>query len=444
MSLLSEILADNPVHYWRMKDSPSGSGHIPDQVTTGAVQFSWGDGNETESIVNEVGDASRYVTWMGGTGNVDAPFFFVENPSTVEFWYRGEMADVGHAGLDWGRTEIVQRAASTGGVAQQGFTIGVTTSLNPTKFYFVCYEFVPDSGEFMFHNAGQTVAMFDPTDTHHIALVHDVVTTTLYINGVAQSIEALDDPSADVTYGPDFGITANPSGGWYDEIALYDHALTASRVLAHFNAGTFGDSIPTVRRNVIDRRLNMRSIRVNESSGNQRRVYFHLTTGDGRTVALGEDGGQPQISINGGGWTNTGIGTLTSIGNGRYFAELDQAILTTAGDTIESRYKSVNTMECPGDSVDVVAYKPGDELAVGTVRATAGGLADVQLNDAGLSNDSNAYNGAALVFLSGAAKGQARRISSYGGGVGSKHAALVSGVTVLYGVGDRIAIIGTN
>ena len=51
--------------------------------------------------------------------------------------------------------------------------------------------------------------------------------------------------------------------------------------------------------------------------------------------ALAEAGGQPQISVNSGAWTNTGIGVLVAIGNGRYSAPLTQAAVNgSAGDWI--------------------------------------------------------------------------------------------------------------
>src|SRR5690349_18217817 len=95
-------------------------------------------------------------------------------------------------------------------------------------------------------------------------------------------------------------------------------------------------------------------VTANEATAAQRRVYFHLVDAtDGITAETGESGGQPQISTNGGAWTNTGIGTLNSVGNGRYYADLTQAAVATPGDLIETRYKSANTAECPGTSVCV-------------------------------------------------------------------------------------------
>lgn len=104
----------------------------------------------------------------------------------------------------------------------------------------------------------------------------------------------------------------------------------------------------------------------NEATAEKRRVYFHLVDAtDGITAETGEGSGQPQVSSDGASWTNTGIGTLTHIGNGRYYADLTQALVATAGTQIETRFKSANTAECPGDSVSVVAFNPYDTVRLG-------------------------------------------------------------------------------
>ena len=102
----------------------------------------------------------------------------------------------------------------------------------------------------------------------------------------------------------------------------------------------------------------MLDIQASEATATRRRVYFHLVGTDGITPATGENGGQPQISTNGAAWTNTGIGTLTAIGNGRYYADLTTGAIATAGDRIETRYQSASTAECPGDSFRVVSHDP--------------------------------------------------------------------------------------
>lgn len=103
----------------------------------------------------------------------------------------------------------------------------------------------------------------------------------------------------------------------------------------------------------------LRFVLANTATAAHRRVYFHLVDAtDGITPENGEAAGQPQISSDGAAWTNTGIGTLTLIGNGRYYADLTQAVVSTAGTIISSRYKSAATAECPGDTCHVVAFDP--------------------------------------------------------------------------------------
>lgn len=103
----------------------------------------------------------------------------------------------------------------------------------------------------------------------------------------------------------------------------------------------------------------------------KRRVYFDLRAVDGLTPVTSEEGGQPQISINGSAWTSDGIGTLVAIGHGRYYAELAQAVLAHAGDVIHTRYKGAQTVETPGDSLQVVAFDPDDPQSLGLARLDA-------------------------------------------------------------------------
>ncbi len=102
-----------------------------------------------------------------------------------------------------------------------------------------------------------------------------------------------------------------------------------------------------------------RLVQAGEATAARRRVYFLLVATDGITPALSESGGQPQVSVNGGAWTDAGIGVLVAIGQGRYYADLDPATVATPGDWAETRFKSAGTAECPGDSVQV-DYLPAE------------------------------------------------------------------------------------
>jgi len=91
-------------------------------------------------------------------------------------------------------------------------------------------------------------------------------------------------------------------------------------------------------------------------------------------------------------YANTGIGTLSSIGNGRYYADLTQAAVANAGDIIETRFKSASTAEGPGDSVQVISLdlttmiaQTGDSFS----RLGAPVGASISVDIAGVQSDTN-------------------------------------------------------
>lgn len=94
----------------------------------------------------------------------------------------------------------------------------------------------------------------------------------------------------------------------------------------------------------------------NESTAALRRVAFDVRymqdLGAGPITGAT---GQPQISTDGAAWTNTGISTITEIGNGRYYADLTQAAVDTVGKVIRTRYSTTDSDECVGSTVQVVA-----------------------------------------------------------------------------------------
>ncbi len=127
-------------------------------------------------------------------------------------------------------------------------------------------------------------------------------------------------------------------------------------------------------------------VKANDATAAKRSVYFLCVDAtDGLTTETGENGGQPQISTNNGAYTNTGIGTLATLGTGWYYATLTQTAVATAGDLIRTRYKSANTAETPGDTVQVVGFDPTTDLSAAVVTAwlaktgwTTGGATTIQ------------------------------------------------------------------
>ena len=144
----------------------------------------------------------------------------------------------------------------------------------------------------------------------------------------------------------------------------------------------------------------MRLVKATEATAARRRVYFHLVDAvDGLTAETGEAGRQPQISSNGAAWTSTGIGVLTSIGSGRYYADLTGAAVATAGTVIETRYKSANTAECPGDSVLVVDETVYVHYNTTLAAANATWTSDAAAADMLLSGSGNLEGGADAASL---------------------------------------------
>ena len=115
-----------------------------------------------------------------------------------------------------------------------------------------------------------------------------------------------------------------------------------------------------------------RQVELNEATAARLRVYFHcVDVADGITAELGEAGGQPEVSTNGGAWTGAAaIGVLVAIGSGRYYAELTAASVNTTGDLLETHYKSAATAESVGDSIEIVTHDPVADIAAILVDVT--------------------------------------------------------------------------
>lgn len=128
-------------------------------------------------------------------------------------------------------------------------------------------------------------------------------------------------------------------------------------------------------------------VQLNEATATKRYLFFYCVDAtDGITPETGEAGGQPQISTNGGAFTDTGIGVLVAMGNGQYYAAVTQAAVNGAvGDRILGRYKSANTAEAPSlNSLIVTTHDPnaneaqvvGMDAGVVTAAAVATGAID--------------------------------------------------------------------
>jgi hypothetical protein len=114
----------------------------------------------------------------------------------------------------------------------------------------------------------------------------------------------------------------------------------------------------------------MIQVKKNEATAALRRMEFHCVDAtDGITPETGEAGGQPQISLAGAAWGNT-AGVLVAIGNGRYYVELTQAETDQADRTvIYGRYKSANTAEALGTTIQIAEFPVDASMAAVGVKA---------------------------------------------------------------------------
>lgn len=122
--------------------------------------------------------------------------------------------------------------------------------------------------------------------------------------------------------------------------------------------------------------MSTRYVKVGETTAELLRAYFDVRLLDNVSPALSEAGGQPEYNINGGSFNPVGIGTLTAVSYGRYYAQLSEGILTTPGDVIRTRYKGSLTSETFGDTFVVVASDgtmPDDNVSVACYGDVTGG-----------------------------------------------------------------------
>ena len=115
---------------------------------------------------------------------------------------------------------------------------------NGNGFYFRLYN---TSGDTAF-TAASAALQVSTNEWYHVVGTYDGSTISLYVNGeLANSVAAGGPFRPNVKYPLTFGARSNGSytyTGLLDEAAFYTNALSASQVLAHYQAGT--NSAPSV------------------------------------------------------------------------------------------------------------------------------------------------------------------------------------------------------
>ncbi len=204
-----EVLADGPIAYWRLDDA-AGSTTVVDASGNGHT----GTLTNNKIVLDKPG-VSNTAAQFDGTGYIDLGDKFSfdgQAAMSVEgwFWPLGE----GHGFLG--------KATYAAGSGYDG------------------WFFAEGAGVLQIIRGGAllTTPKLDKTKFTHVVMTYDGTNYVLYINGVQDKTKA--SLTSVAKHGSGFRIgNVNQWGsytGWIDEVALYDKALPAPRVLAHFNA----------------------------------------------------------------------------------------------------------------------------------------------------------------------------------------------------------------
>ena len=210
------VTADAPVGYWRLGDTGTGVAAVvgPSGTAVGGV---------TSTAGAVVGDADTARTFDGTTGYLSIPSTTELNPTgdlTVEAWAK---PDVVHSGV------VVQKGGASGySVWQYRLSMSSGGQWRGTVFVGSTAYAVTAPG---------SAALGAWT---HLVLTRSGGTLSLYVNGAlaatASSTGTLNTTTSILGIGRSGASATSWFDGSIDEVAVYGHALAASRVAAHYAA----------------------------------------------------------------------------------------------------------------------------------------------------------------------------------------------------------------
>jgi hypothetical protein len=227
LSYPAVVEADDPLSYWRFGES-TGS------VATDEMGSTSGTYNGTVTLGAPgaiVGDSNTAATFDGVSGYVDmgAGFAFGGTSAmSFEAWVSPGLGDNG-------ARRFLSKETNNGG--RQG--------------YLMAYTATADAGSATLSwerwGAGGTdaTATFIAVGVYsHVVVTYDGATMAIYVNGVqvgtapsTRSIQTLTDSFRVATYS-DFLSASDCFPGTIDEVAIYDHALSPTRIALHYQVGS--------------------------------------------------------------------------------------------------------------------------------------------------------------------------------------------------------------
>lgn len=238
----SEVLADSPRAWWRLGEqsgtvAADSSGNGYHGTYEGGATF-----NTRTGLI--AGDPDNGIAFDGTDDAVASipEAAAVTGSFSVETWFTSTGTDASFTRTIAGQGSIKFGSAgyeSSFPTQNNGWALGHEGGAAAT----MALGFIIGNGVAVRH-VRTTATSWNDEATHHVVATWNGSTAKIYVDGVDQSLttEASGSPS-----GPSAGFVsvgklgAPPVGGWWlgaaDEVLIYSSALSAARVLAHYNAG---------------------------------------------------------------------------------------------------------------------------------------------------------------------------------------------------------------
>lgn len=267
---VSSVLADSPLGYWRLGETSGmtaidSSGRGNDGIFTGS--YSLGGSGATAD-----GDTSLSLTSSAGYVNAGSPadLDISDDTLTIEAWINPSAV----------QTAPIAGKSKSG---QNDYTLWVVNNRAHFNLYNGSGEVYPFNG---------TIQM-PVGQWSHVVGTYDGTTARIYVNGVLDSQKAFSgNISGNDALNFEIGRRTNGGNqfrGGIDEVALYGDALSADRVLAHFEAASeAGGAGGSVLDNDTD--ADGDTLTVSALNGDSGNVGQATVLASGATITLNADG----------------------------------------------------------------------------------------------------------------------------------------------------------
>jgi hypothetical protein len=216
------VMSDHPLSYWRFGEASGTTANDSSGTTNGAYLGGYTLG-ATGAIANDSNTAASF-DGTSGYVSMGAAFNFADLASmSIELWVKPAPAD--------GNYRRVVSKETMDGNGREGFLMAYEGSNN------LSFERFQSGAETA---VGGSIA---PNVYSYVVGTFDGTTMILYVNGAVvqsspapQAIASFTDSFAIATYSTQ--MAADCIHGTIDEVAVYDHALTLTRIQAHYRVGT--------------------------------------------------------------------------------------------------------------------------------------------------------------------------------------------------------------